>query len=158
MELKDRIIAYILNHHPITYTEVENVALGKGFSQLAVMDAMELVHKDKRITQSTRGDEIVYRPYIAPPVKEPFKSTIPYPYPGRDGVPPFVMPFPEWDLSFIFLTPEEYEEYKAKAKGRTFIPKKRYEHGNTRGQNTTRDIETLTSTQRALLAQSAIDI
>lgn len=157
-ELSDRFIKRIVAQHPVTYTKLEELAVSNGYTQHQVMDAMELVHKDKRITQSTRGDEMVYRPYIAPPVKEPFKSTVPYPYPGRDGVPPFVMPFPEWDLSFIFLTPEEYEEYKAKAKGRTFIPKKRYEHGNTRRQNTTRDIETLTSTQRALLAQSAVDV
>lgn len=126
MELKERIIAYILNHHPITYTEVENVALGKGFSQLAVMDAMELVHKDKRITQSTRGDEIVYRPYIAPPVKEPFKSAIPYPEMNEtnDAHHPA---FADLDFSYMFLTPEELDKYKAEVKGRTYIPKKRYQ-------------------------------
>lgn len=102
--------------------------MGKGFSQLAIMDAMELVHKDKRIAQSTHRDEIVYRPYIAPPVKEHFKSTVPYPYPGRDGIPEFVMPFPEWDLSFIFLTPDELDKYKADLRGVKYIRKKRYAH------------------------------
>jgi len=128
MTLQERIIAYILNHHPITYRELEDIAMGKGFSQLAIMDAMELVHKDKRIAQSTHRDEIVYRPYIAPPVKEHFKSTVPYPYPGRDGIPEFVMPFPEWDLSFIFLTPDELDKYKADLRGVKYIRKKRYAH------------------------------
>ena len=146
MTLSERIIAYILNHHPITYREIEDVAMGKGFSQLAIMDAMELVHKDKRITQSARGDEIVYRPYIAPVVKEHLKSTVPYPYPGRDGVPEFVMPFPEWDLSFIFLTPEEMDRYRAESKGRAYIPK----HGYERKQSTKRSVE-LSPTQRSLL-------
>ena len=146
MTLSERIIAYILNHHPITYREIEDVAMGKGFSQLAIMDAMELVHKDKRITQIARGDEIVYRPYIAPVVKEHLKSTVPYPYPGRDGVPEFVMPFPEWDLSFIFLTPEEMDRYRAESKGRAYIPK----HGYERKQSTKRSVE-LSPTQRSLL-------
>lgn len=148
MTLSERIIAYILNHHPITYREIEEVAMGKGFSQLAIMDAMELVHKDKRVDQSTRRDDIVYRPYIAPVVKSPFKSTVPYPYPGRDGIPEFVMPWPDWDLSYILLSPEELEEYKAKAKGRTFIPKKRYERKGK--QSTERSVE-LSPTQRSLL-------
>lgn len=148
MTLSERIIAYILNHHPITYRELEDVAMGKGFSQLAIMDAMELVHKDKRITQIARGDEIVYRPYIAPVVKEHFKSTVPYPYPGRDGVPEFVMPFPEWDLSFIFLTPEKMLEYRAGLKGQKYIPRKKYEHKGK--QSTERSVE-LSPTQRSLL-------
>ena len=148
MTLSERIIAYILNHHPITYREIEDVAMGKGFSQLAIMDAMELVHKDKRITQSARGNEIVYRPYIAPVVKEHFKSTVPYPYPGRDGVPEFVMPFPEWDLSFIFLTPEKMLEYRAGLKGQKYIPRKKYEHKGK--QSTERSVE-LSPTQRSLL-------
>ena len=128
MTLSERIIAYILNHHPITYRELEDVAMGKGFSQLAIMDAMELVHKDKRVDQSTRRDDIVYRPYIAPPIKEHFKSTVPYPWPGRDGIPEFVMPFPEIDYSYIFLKPEELDKYKAELRGRIFIPKKRWQH------------------------------
>lgn len=148
MTLSERIIAYILNHHPITYRELEDVAMGKGFSQLAIMDAMELVHKDKRVDQSTRRDDIVYRPYIEPVVKSPFKSTVPYPYPGRDGIPEFVMPFPEWDLSFIFLSPEDMDRYRAESTGRTYIPKKRYERKGK--QSTERSVE-LSPTQRSLL-------
>lgn len=147
-ELSDRIIKRIVAQHPVTYTKLEELAVSHGFSQLAIMDAMELVHKDKRITQSARGDEIVYRPYIAPVVKEHFKSTVPYPYPGRDGVPEFVMPFPEWDLSFIFLTPEKMLEYRAGLKGQKYIPRKKYEHKGK--QSTERSVE-LSPTQRSLL-------
>lgn len=154
MELKERLITYIFNHHPITYTALENVAIGKGFSQLAVMDAMELVHKDKRITQTARGDEIVYRPYVAPVSRSPVThtewSSKNYPWPGKNGVPSFVMPFPEWDLSFLFLTPDELQEYKAQVRGRTFIPKKKYEHGAKREHCAERSVE-LSQVQRSLL-------
>jgi len=127
-ELRDRIIRRIVAQHPVTYERLENLVLGIGHTELEFMEAMEQVHKDKRITQTTRGEEIVYRPYIAPPVKEHFKSTVPYPYPGRDGIPEFVMPFPEWDLSFIFLTPDELDKYKADLRGVKYIRKKRYAH------------------------------
>lgn len=128
MDLKERIIAYIQNHHPITYERLEEVAMGKGFNQLQIMEAMEAVHRDKRVIQTTRGSTIQYRPYIAPPVKEAFVQTWKYPWPGRDGIPPFVMPFPDWDLSWIFLKPDELEKYKAEAKGQTFTPKQKWQH------------------------------
>lgn len=154
-ELSERIIAYILAHHPITYERIEEVALGKGFTQLAVMGAMELVHRDKRVEQTTKGDTIQYRPYVAPPPKEHFKSTIPYPVMDETNNADHPA-FADLDYSYLFLTPEELDKYKAELKGMTYIPKKRYEH--TRRKDTTEHPQTLTSTQRALLAQSTIDI
>ena len=91
-ELKDRIIKRIVAQYPVTYEKLEELVLSKGYTEIQFMEAMELVHKDKRVTQTTHGDTIQYRPYIAPLVKEHFKSTVPYPWPGRDGIPEFVMP------------------------------------------------------------------
>lgn len=126
--LRDRIIRRIVAQHPVTYEKLEALVLGIGHTELEFMEAMEAVHRDKRVVQTTHGDTIQYRPYIVPPVKESFKSTVPYPYPGRDGEPEFVMPWPDWDMSWIFLKPEELEKYKAESKGRTYIPSKRYRH------------------------------
>lgn len=137
MELKDRIIKRIVAQYPVTYEKLEALVLGIGHTEIEFMEAMEAVHCDKRVVQSTKADSIVYRPYIAPPVKEHFVQNWKYPYPGRDGVPEFVMPWPEWDLSFIFLRPEELEKYKAEAKGRTYIKK----HGYQRKQSTERGVE-----------------
>ncbi len=155
MDLKERIIAYILAHHPITYDRLEEVTMGKGFNQLQIMDAMEQVHRDKRVTQTTHGNTIQYRPYIAPPVKEHFKSTIPYP-PMDETNNADHPAFADLDYRYLFLTPEELDKYKAEVKGVAYYPKKRYEH--TRRHNPIKNPEVLTSTQRALLAQSAFDV
>lgn len=130
VSLKDRLIKRIVAQHPVTYTKLEELAMSNGFTQLQVMEAMELVHKDKRITQSTRGEEIVYRPYIAPPVKEPFKCTVPYPK-MDDTNDAHHEAFSDLDYSYLFLTPEELDKYKAEAKGRVYIPKKRWEKKKT---------------------------
>lgn len=149
MELKERIIAYILSHHPITYDRLEEVAMGKGFNQLQIMQAMEAVHRDKRVVQTTTGDTIQYRPYVVPPVKQHFVSTVPYPH--MDDTNNAEHPiFADLDYSYLFLTPEELDKYKAEAKGRTYIPKRRYQHGNERKQSTERSVE-LSSAQRSLL-------
>jgi len=77
-ELRDRLIRRIVAQHPITYDKLQELTEGVGYTELQFMEAMELVHRDKRIVQSTSGETIVYRPYIARPEKEHFKSTVPY--------------------------------------------------------------------------------
>jgi Zn-dependent oligopeptidase len=57
----------------------------------------------------------------------------------------------EADFSYLFLSPEELDKYKAEVQGRAYIPKKRYEK-TIRTRNSQRDTPTLTQTQRALLA------
>jgi len=150
MDLHERIITYVEKHFPCSMTVLEGIVLSKGFTLEQFYSALEKVHRDKRIVQSQRGGEVYYNIYIAPEVRpQPHldwcKANYPYP---KD----FIMPFPEWDLSWIFLKPEELEKYKADAKGTTYTPKKKHEY--TRRKDTTRDIKTLTESQCALLAQS----
>ena len=71
MELKERIIKYISNHHPIPYTRILQVAQSKGYTEIEVLTALEQVHKDKQITTKTRKDEIWYDITIAPPAPKP---------------------------------------------------------------------------------------
>lgn len=50
-----------------------------------------------------------------------------YPRPGEKGIPVFLMPFPEIDMSHLFLKPSEVAEMKSLLKtGRAFVPKPRY--------------------------------
>lgn len=130
-ELRDRIIRRIVAQHPVTYEKLEELVLSNGYTEIQFMEAMELVHKDKRVVQRTSGDTIKYQPFIARQAQDVFARNWEYPHPGRNGIPEFVMPFPEWDLSWIFLTPEELDKYKAEARGRTYIPNKRWEKKKT---------------------------
>lgn len=88
--------------------------------------AMTIVHRSKKIERKVKGDDIVYSVKV---VKEPVVHTgaawvtANYPWPEN-----FEMPFPEIDLSHIFLRGEEREKYKAEAKGRVYIPKQKYEY------------------------------
>ena len=80
MDLSDRIIAYITNHHPISYTKIVQVAQGKGFNEYQVTEALVKVHKSKLITTKTRKDEIWYdlvteKPAYTPPPQPPYPNT-----------------------------------------------------------------------------------
>jgi len=74
---------------------------------------MESVCRDKRIKKKVVGDDVVYE------YKEPVKKVntdrlgLKDYYPRED----YEMPFPEWDLSYMFLKPAELKQYKADAKG-----------------------------------------
>ncbi len=150
MELHERIIAYVERHFPCSMTVLEGIVLSKGFTLEQFYSALDKVHRDKSIVQTQRGGDVFYSIYIAPIAKpQPHLDWVKANYPDPKD---FVMPFPDWDLSWIFLKPEELEQYKADLKGTDYTPKKKYEY--TRRQDTTRDIKTLTSAQRILLAQS----
>lgn len=128
-ELRDRIIRRIVAQHPVTYETLEQLVLSVGYTELEFMEAMEAVHKDKRVVQTTTGDTIQYRPFIAPPKKEPFTCTVPYP--TMDATNNADHPaFATLDYSYLFLTPEELDKYRADLRGVKYIPKKRYQHGN----------------------------
>lgn len=134
---------------------LEGIVLSKGFTLEQFYSALEKVHRDKRIIQTQRKDEVWYEPYVAPIAKpQPHLDWVKanYHWPGKNGVPEFAMPFPEWDLSWIFLKPEELEKYKAELKGTDYTPKKKYEH--TGRKTTVRDTKTLTEAQRLLLASA----
>ena len=132
--LSSKIIDRIEKDRSVTYSQLEARAVEKGISLDIFESAMARVHKNKSVEMKTTGEEITYT------VKKPELPAIHshvtwcrehYPYPGRDGVPEFVMPFPEIDMSFIFLKPEELDKFKAELRGRVFIPKKRWQHAKS---------------------------
>lgn len=118
MELPDRIIAYIENHYPIPYGKIVQVAAGKGFTELQVLEALEKVNKHKQIETKTRKEEIWYSivPVVEPKAPPTYLSWVSrnYPYPPDD----WTEPFPEIDLGAMFLrTKEERDAYDAQVKG-----------------------------------------
>ena len=100
MELHERIIKYIEKHHPISYTSIVNVAVGKGFNEYQVLNALDKI--GNKLKKIVRKEEVWYD--LIPtqtPIKTPTHIswlTKNYPRPNN-----FIMPFPEIDLSHLFL-------------------------------------------------------
>ena len=132
MELSKRLLAYIEKHFPVSDETLMRIANSKGFTQSEVYSALEAVGRDRSITTKVRGSAIWYTMFIAP-IAKPALVLPPYPWPGRDGIPEFVMPFPEIDMSHLFLkTREERDAYKAEASGRPLHMLKKH-YVNARG-------------------------
>lgn len=118
MELKQRIITYILKNAPVTYDTILEKATSKGYTKLEVLETLELVHKDKRIKQTTKGDTIVYQ--LATAKEPPSMSHLKW---VRDNYPPMT---PEndgsgidADFSYLFLrSKEERDAFMAEMSGR----------------------------------------
>ena len=111
----------------VSYTSLQERAIEKDIS-LDVLDAaLEHLHRFKKVKQRVKGDEIMYRAKPRAVPKDPFavstwmRENYPWPKPcgaeGCTGLCKKCEPFPEMDLSFIFLKPQEMKEYKARAKG-----------------------------------------
>lgn len=116
-----KIIAYIEKHQPVTYGTLLERATLRGMSQDELDDILVRVHKDKRIHTTTKDNTIVYtleKPKVAAPMPHLQWTRDNYPWPGENGVPDFIMPFPEIDMSWMFLKPDEMEEYRATMSGR----------------------------------------
>ena len=127
MELKQRIIAYIIKNAPVTIDTIIAKATSKGYSELEVLNTLEQVHKDKRIKQTTRGDTVVYTLYTQ---KEPKPQT--HLQWIRDNYPPMNSTndgsgIDIGDLSWMFLkTKEERDAFKAAMSGKPVYMKKKY--------------------------------
>lgn len=127
-ELAVKIVAGIIKKPGVTYQRLEEHAKSLGIPLGIFQNAMDLVHKDKTIQSKLKSGVIIYV------VREDNKPTGPlahttwcnenYPWPKN-----FIMPWPEWNLSFIFMKPDEAEAYHAAAKGKSlFAKKKKYEY------------------------------
>jgi len=128
MSLHERIIAYVSNHYPLSMSALEGIVLSKGFTLDDLYTALERVHKDKRIVQSTRRGEVWYSPYIEPPTPPPQKhlewirANYPPMTPDNDGSGIDV-----GDLSWMFLrTKEERDAFRAEMSGRPVYVKNKY--------------------------------
>lgn len=111
-----KILKRIEEEGDTTYTFLQNRAVGKGISLDFLDQALEKLRRRKKVNQRVKGDEIIYSAVPKEKPKSPFPGVEwlknNYPYPTN-----FVMPFPEIDMSHIFLSPQEMKEHKAKAKG-----------------------------------------
>jgi hypothetical protein len=105
----------------VSYSSLQERAEEIGINLDLLDSALEKLQKRKKVKMRVKGDDILYKAKPRAVPKDPFATSSwardNYPWPGQNGIPEFVMPFPEWDLSWIFLTPDEMKEYRAKAKG-----------------------------------------
>lgn len=132
IQLAARIIRYIAKEGTVSYEAIEERAATHGIPSGILDNAMVLVHRNKGVSAVKAGGTIMYA-VAAPkkavtPVSHTTWLTENYPWPGKAQVPDFVMPFPEIDMSWIVLKGEELDKYKAEARGRVYISKKKYEH------------------------------
>lgn len=126
MDLSERIIKYIESHHPISYSKIVQVAQGKGFNEYQVSQALDKVAQNKSISTKVRKEEIWYDLITITPVSTPTHTSWlskNYPRPLH-----FEMPFPEIDMSWLFLkTKEERDAFKAEMSGRpVYMMNKKY--------------------------------
>lgn len=115
MELHERIVAYIENHHPISYSKIVQVAQGKGFSESEVLQALDKI--GNKVKQTVKRGDVWYDlvPVLTPKVfthVEWWRNNYPPMNSTNDGSGIDV------DFSWLFLrTPEERDAYRAAAKG-----------------------------------------
>ena len=119
MELKDRLTTYILKTAPVTYDTLIRKATERGYTELEVLTALEQVHKDKRIKQTTKGGDVVYKLATQ---KEPKALThltwLRQNYPPMDSTNDG-SGIDMGDLSWMFLkTKEERDAFKAEMSGK----------------------------------------
>ena len=119
MELKQRIISYIIKNAPVTIDTITAKAAEQGYTDLEVLTALEHVHKDKRIKQTTKGDTVVYTLYTHKEPKAPTHLTwIKNNYPPMDSTNDG-SGIDVGDLSWMFLkTKEERDAFKAEMSGK----------------------------------------
>lgn len=127
MTLTDRLIAYITKKGLVDYDTLEKKATEAGYTPLDFEQAIEAVHRGKKVQQKVFQGKLVYS-LVAPKVaKGPGShlSWVRHNYPKMDssndgsGI--------EADFSYLFLSPEELIEYKAAASGRpTYMVKSKY--------------------------------
>jgi len=125
MKLQDRIIAYVTACNSLVSLE-KLVDKGKsaGFSESEVLATLSDI--GKKLKATVRGGQVYYQIPSAPKPKLPTDHLrwVRENYPPMDetndgsGI--------EADYSFLFLSPEELDQYKAEVRGVTYIPKKRY--------------------------------
>lgn len=133
--LAEKLIKAIGEADTVSFDVLEARARKHGIAMGTFDSAIALIHKLPNVKRSVAHGTVQYAIQVVKPKPGPGTASAwvreNYPWPGVGDVPPFEMPFPEIDMSWILLSPEELDKYKAEAAGRTYIPRKRY--GNKRG-------------------------
>lgn len=132
--LAQKMVKRIDEYTSLSYSQLQQRAQTLGIVDTLFDAAIDRLHKSKHIVKKVRGSDIIYS------IK---KESAPSPmshvewcsdnYPRYDtncytSSGQFIMAFPEWDLSFMFLTPEEMQKFKAEQKGMAFVRRRKYEH------------------------------
>jgi hypothetical protein len=119
--LTTRITDYILKRTATTLTQLEGVVVSHGFTLDDLYTALEQVHRNKSIARTVRQGEVVYMKKAPPKSPTDHLAWVRANYPWPDN---FEMPFPEIDMSFLFLkTKEERDAFKAEMSGRPVYTK-----------------------------------
>ena len=116
MLLAEKLIKRIGEEGDISIDKIDVIARKKGIDMKVLDQALQYIHKVPHINQRVKKGTVWYSIKVVKE-KEAFVQTWAYPWPGQNGIPEFVMPFPSIDFSYMFLTPEEMKLYKAEAKG-----------------------------------------
>lgn len=133
MKLPDRIIDYILRaKKQVTLDQLVAKSTATGFSELDVLTALEQVHKDKRVQVRNLASGVTYSPAVSKPrTTQTHLQWIKNNYPtpdswNLDSKGNFIEPFPEIDMSWIVMSPDEIKEFKAEMSGKPMYIKKKY--------------------------------
>lgn len=115
--LAEKIVELIIKSPEGLSLDVIDARAQKHGIDMRTLDAaLERIHKLRSIERSTVKGTIRYRVKQKVEPKGPASHVswlrLNYPWP-KD----FVMPFPEIDMSYLFLKPAQLKEYKAMAKG-----------------------------------------
>jgi hypothetical protein len=126
MNLRDRIIAYVIKKNSLVSSEkLVSVASGAGFSEGEVLQVLSSI--GNKLKSTVRGNQVYYQIPPAPKTPVDHLAWVRNHYPPMDstndgsGI--------DIDYSFLFLkTKEERDNFKALASGRpTYMIKSRYE-------------------------------
>lgn len=111
----------------VSYTDLEVIATTKQIDLNVFDAALSRLHRHKKVARRVSGDEIFYKPVPRETVKAInshvvwLRENYPRPTPcaagGCYGLCNDCIPFPDIDMSYITLRPDEMLEFKAKQKG-----------------------------------------
>ena len=115
------LITAIKNNPGITLTQLEHRATKRGVPLSELYAALETIHKDKTIKQSTKGDEVIYTYVGTVKVKQTFSSHLTW---VRRNYPPMDDTNDgsglEADYSYLFFDADAMKEYKSELTGGIF--------------------------------------
>jgi hypothetical protein len=128
-QLYNLIINKILKEKTVSISSLEERAKQRCVSIEELYTVLERIHRDKRIRQTVAKGEIVYSP--TPERRATVATHLRWIKDNYPDTSDFEMPFPEIDMSYLFLkTKEERDAFKAEMKGQPvyMYAKKRKRH------------------------------
>jgi hypothetical protein len=118
--LASKIITYITEHPSVKYSELEARAVSKGIFLDVFEAAMSAVHRSNKVKRTAiAGEDITYAVIVEKPKKDPMLRwvNIDGNYPAMDSTNDgHHAIFAGLDLKWMFLPPDEAEQYWSKRK------------------------------------------